>query len=83
MILAWAKKETHVRALFWYGSYSVKKEKADSDLDVAVLFEPHITPSGTWFYRFIMVVNQRKWLPSVAIGNYPSEVPALLPTMFF
>jgi protein-tyrosine phosphatase len=44
-ILAWAKQNSHVRALFWYGSYSIKKEKADSDLDVAVLFEPHSTPN--------------------------------------
>ncbi len=44
-ILDWAKQNSRVRAVYWYGSYSIKKEKADSDLDVAVLFEPHTTPN--------------------------------------
>lgn len=52
-ILTWAKQETLVRALFWYGSYSTKKEKADSDLDVAVLFDPHTTPCWEKLVRMI------------------------------
>ena len=52
-ILEWAKQETLVRALFWYGSYSIKKEKADSDLDVAVLFEPRTTPNWETLARMI------------------------------
>ncbi|MBI5770033.1 MAG: tyrosine-protein phosphatase [Verrucomicrobia bacterium] len=36
-LLAWSKQDTDVQALFWFGSYSIKQPKADSDLDVAIL----------------------------------------------
>jgi predicted nucleotidyltransferase len=44
-ILAWARQEPLVRALYWYGSYSINRAKADSDLDVAVLFQVDASPN--------------------------------------
>ena len=44
-ILEWAQCEPFVLALFWYGSYSIGCSKADSDLDVAVLFKTETSPS--------------------------------------
>ena len=43
-ILEWAKREPFVRALYWYGSYSINRAKADSDLDVAMLLQESTSP---------------------------------------
>jgi hypothetical protein len=58
-ILDWAQSEPCVLALFWYGSYSIGCSKADSDLDVAVLYETDTAPSWVSIERALGNVRMK------------------------